>query len=61
MKPAREVHQPAMLIDLKADVGEANNIAKNNPQRVLEVVQQAETFKQSITVAPSILDRQFVD
>jgi arylsulfatase A len=60
-KPARELHQPAMLVDLNSDIGETNNIAKDSPQRALEVLQQLAIFKKSLIVAPSILDRQFME
>jgi hypothetical protein len=46
-------------MDLTRDVGEKIDISESNPTILAEVVLQAERFKNSIAVQPSIVDMQF--
>ncbi len=57
--PKRVVHDVPLLMDLTLDVGEKIDISKSNPAILAEVILQAERFKDSITVQPSIVDMQF--
>ena len=57
--PKRVVHDVPLLIDLTLDVGEKIDISESNPAILAEVILQAERFKDSITVQPSIVDMQF--
>ena len=46
-------------MDLTFDEGEKIDISDSNPAILAEVILQAERFKDSITVQPSIVDMQF--
>ena len=57
--PQRVIHDVPLLMDLTRDVGEKIDISESNPTILAEVVLQAERFKNSIAVQPSIVDMQF--
>jgi hypothetical protein len=57
--PERKEHQRPWLIDLTTDIGEETNIASENSILVDKIIHHAELFQRSITIEPSLLDRQF--
>ena len=57
--PQRVVHDVPLLINLTNDVGEKTDISDSSPEVLAEVVLQAERFRESIKVQPSIVDMQF--
>ena len=57
--PERKEHQRPWLIDLTTDIGEETNIASENSILVNKIIHHAELFQRSITIEPSLLDRQF--
>lgn len=57
--PQRVIHDVPLLMNLTRDVGEKIDISESNPTILAEVVLQAERFKNSIAVQPSIVDMQF--
>jgi len=57
--PQRVVHDVPLLMNLISDVGEKVDISASSPAVLDEVVLQAERFRESIKVQPSIVDMQF--
>jgi len=59
MAPERKVHDSPILIDLINDIGETTDISEKYPTITAKIAQYAKEFQQSLTVKPSIVDRQF--
>ncbi|HCX27505.1 MAG TPA: hypothetical protein DHT34_07390, partial [Cellvibrionales bacterium] len=51
-------HEPPILIDLVNDIAENNDLSATSPQAVKAIQQRVAEFQASITIAPSIFDRQ---
>ena len=58
LPPSRVEHDPPLLFDLGADVGEQYDIATAEPEALARIVTAAEQYHAEMTLGPPLFDRR---